>query len=103
MGVFIIVEKIDKVSCPHCGSTQVSTNGHTQQGKRSYFCNNLECTHHTFIVDYTYKGRIPEIRKKVVSMAAEGVGVRATARILGINKDTVTYIRKSGNKDESEL
>ena len=97
MEVFIVVKKKDKVSCPHCGSTQVSTNGRTQQGKRAYFCKNLECTHHNFIVDYTYKGRIPEVRKKVVSMTAEGIGVRATARILGISRDTVASIRKSSN------
>ena len=95
------MEKEIKKRCPYCGSAKTSKNGHNKLGKQRYNCNNKECSHRTFIEEYSRKGHDPRIRRQVLVMTAEGTGTRATGRILGISKDTVTAIlkkRKIGQK-----
>ncbi len=82
------------VKCPFCGSENVSPHGHNKTGKQVYHYKNQECSHKYFVEEYTYKGYNPEVRKKVLKMAVDCTGTRATSRILGISKDTVTSILK---------
>jgi transposase-like protein len=82
------------IKCPFCGSEKVSKNGHNKTGKQVYNCNNPECDHHNFVEEYTYKAYKPEVREQVLKMAIDCTGTRATGRILGISKDTVTAILK---------
>ncbi len=82
------------IKCPCCGSTKISKNGHSKAGKQVYNCNNKICTRKNFIEQYTHKAYLPEIRNQVLKMAVDGTGTRATGRILGISKDTVTAILK---------
>ena len=56
--------------------------------------NNKTCTHKNFIEQYTNKAYQPNIQEQVLKMAVNGTGTRATGRILGISKDTVTAILK---------
>jgi transposase-like protein len=35
------------------------------------------------------KGRLPEIKQRIVAMAVNGSGIRDTARVLGVSTDTV--------------
>jgi transposase-like protein len=86
--------KIITVKCPFCGSEKVSKNGHNKTGKQVYNCNNPECDKHNFVENYTYKAYNPEVRQQVLKMAVDCNGTRATGRILGISKDTVTAILK---------
>jgi len=86
--------KIVKVKCPFCGSEKVSKNGHNRTGKQVYNCNNSECARRNFVEEYTHKACEPEIRQQVLKMAVNCTGTRATGRILGISKDTVTAILK---------
>ena len=83
-----------KIRCPHCGSEKVSKNGHNKEGKQRYNCKNKECTKRTFIEKYDKKGFDPQARRQVLILVSEGTGTRATGRILGIAKDTVTAILK---------
>ena len=89
-----MLSKIVNVECPFCGSKKVSKNGHNKTGKQVYNCNNSECKHRNFVEDYTYKAYKPEVREMVLKMAVDCTGIRATGRILGISKDTVTAILK---------
>jgi len=41
------------------------------------------------MLDYCYKGYEPGIKKQIVEMAINGSGIRDTARVLNINKNTV--------------
>jgi transposase-like protein len=82
------------IKCPHCGSENISKNGHNKSGKQVYNCKNLDCKYRNFIENYSYNGCKPEIRRQVLKMAVNGNGTRATGRILGISKDTVTSILK---------
>jgi transposase-like protein len=86
--------KIVTVKCPFCDSENVSKNGHNKTGKQVYICKNSECKCYSFVEEYTYKACNPDIREQVLKMTVNGTGTRATGRILGISKDTVTAILK---------
>jgi transposase len=43
----------------------------------------------TFLLDYTNKGHMPEIKQKIIRMALNGSGIRDTSRVLGIGQNTV--------------
>ncbi len=78
------------VHCPHCDSDQVVKRGKTSNGKQRYLCQNEACTHQTFLLDYDHRARLPEIKlRQIVDMALNSSGIRDTARVLGISKDTV--------------
>jgi len=80
--------KID-VTCPGCQGTKVVKSGLTAEGKQRYRCNDSMCNKKTFILNYSYKGRLPEVKKKIVEMALNGSGVRDTVRVLGVGINTV--------------
>jgi transposase-like protein len=90
-GLAFMTTKIT-IKCPYCGSDKISKNGHSKAGKQVYNCNNKECARRNFIEDYTHKAYKPDVREQVLKMAVNGTGTRATGRILGISKDTVTAI-----------
>ena len=77
------------VHCPHCDSDQVVKRGKSSEGKQRYLCQNQACSHQTFILEYSYRGRVPEVKQQIIDMALNGSGIRDTARVLGISKDTV--------------
>ena len=89
-----MVTKMVTIRCPNCGSEQVSRNGHSKAGKQVYRCNNPACQHRSFVEEYTYKAWDPKIREQVLKLAIDCTGTRATGRILGISKDSVTAILK---------
>jgi transposase-like protein len=80
--------KID-VTCPGCQGIKVVKSGLTGEGKQRYRCNDSMCNKKTFILNYSYKGRLPEVKKKIVEMALNGSGVRDTVRVLGVGINTV--------------
>ncbi len=82
-----------KVTCPHCGSEDVTKQGQ-KNGKQIYFCKNPDCPKKYFTESYTNKGCDPDVRQQVLIMTANGNGTRATAGIPGISTNTVTAILK---------
>ena len=87
-----MVTKTVIIRCPYCGSERVSWNGHNKAGKQRYLCNNPECPHRSFVEEYTNKACDPKVREQVLKLAIDCTGTRATGRILGIAKDSVTAI-----------
>ena len=77
------------VRCVHCESDQVVKHGMTRNGKQRYLCQNEECAHGAFLLEYSDRERLPQVKQQVVEMALNGIGVRDTARVLKISKDTV--------------
>ena len=63
--------------------------GLSGEGKTSYKCRNPECQGSTFILNYTYQGRLPEVKQQICDMAVNGSGIRDTARVLKISPSTV--------------
>ena len=76
------------IKCLHCGSLDVIRHGQTSNEKQRFLCQNEGCDK-TFIQEYSDKGRLPEIKQRIVDMAVNGSGVRDTARVLNISTDTV--------------
>jgi len=85
------------VCCPQCESDQVVKRGKTEQGKQRYRCVNPDCPIKTFILDYSYNGYFPEVKKKIIDMALNGSGIRDTARVLKISPSTVISELKKKN------
>jgi transposase-like protein len=61
-----------EVRCPDCLSTNIVKQGKTRQGKQRYQCNNEDCVRRTFLLNYTYQGRIRE-KGSVVEMWIRGL------------------------------
>ena len=83
------------VKCPHCGSDHVKKNGTSRNGKQRFLCCNEKCSHKTFVENYTHKAYDPNVRSQIFFSIVNGSGTRATARTLGIAKDTVTKALRS--------
>ena len=77
------------VYCPLCGSDKVVKHGVSNEGKQRYQCKNSDCHKNTFLLNYSYSAYSPGIKEKVIEMALNGSGIRDTARVLGINMNTV--------------
>ncbi len=60
----------------------------------------------TFILKYKYRAYEPGIKEQIIEMAINGSGTRDTARVLKIDKDTVTSVlkkRKESSTSKSKL
>lgn len=79
-----------EVKCPYCENTNVNKYGKSKAGAQRYKCFNKECTHTTFILDYTQNGSRPGIDEKIIEMAANASGIRDTARVLKVSKQKVS-------------
>ena len=73
----------------NCDSTKITKSGKSSTGTQRYFCQNTECKTKTFQLDYQYKACEAGMTEKIVEMAVNASGVRDTARVLKINKNTV--------------
>jgi len=85
------------VVCPYCQGKQVVKRGKTDTGKQRYRCQNSRCGHQSFLLDPSYKGRLPEVKRQVIEMSLNGSGIRDTARVLQIS--TATVIHELKKKD----
>jgi transposase-like protein len=77
------------VCCPTCQSTDVVKYGKTPGGKQRFHCRNLACQRQTFLMEYTNKGFLQEVKTQIVDMALNGSGIRDTARVLKVSPTTV--------------
>ncbi|MGF1460213.1 MAG: IS1 family transposase [Leptolyngbyaceae cyanobacterium] len=76
---------LEPVCCPHCQTTEVVKNGQSAEGKQRYRCRNVACARASFILNYTYRGHVPEVKAQVSEMAMNGSSIRDTARVLRIS------------------
>ena len=89
---------IIRVKCPYCGSEDVIFYGYSKSGKQRCRCMNENCTHKTFQLEYSQNASKPGMGKQIIDHIMNGSGTRDTARVLGIDKDTVTrHLRKLAN------
>ena len=77
------------VRCPQCNNDQVVKRGKTSNEKQRYLCQYETCRQQTFVLEYSHRGRLPQVKQQIIDMALNGSGIRDTARVLGISKDTV--------------
>ena len=62
------------IKCLHCGSTDVIRYGQTSNEKQRFLCRNENCGK-TFVQEYSDKGRLPEIKQRIVDMESQGPSV----------------------------
>ena len=92
------------VHCIHCHSSEVVKHGKSAEGKQRYRCQNDDCPFTTFILDYSYPGRLKEVKQQIVEMTLNGSGVRDIARVLHISTDTViNELKKRPTAQTSQL
>jgi transposase-like protein len=92
---------IQVLHCPHCQGTDIVRHGHTRQGKQRYRCREQRCASRTFLVDYSYHGQSPEVKRQIVDMAMNASGIRDTARVLHVSPNTVIKELKKKNLTSS--
>ncbi|WP_258923315.1 IS1 family transposase, partial [Klebsiella pneumoniae] len=67
------------ISCPSCSATDgVVRNGKSTAGHQRYLCSHCR---KTWQLQFTYTASQPGTHQKIIDMAMNGVGCRATARI----------------------
>lgn len=75
------------VRCPACTGTEgVVRNGKSTAGHQRYLCK--QCRK-TWQLTFTYTASQPGTHQKIIDMAMNGVGCRASARIIGIGLNTI--------------
>ena len=85
-----------EILCPCCGSNQIMKAGKNAKGTPRYRCGNAECHTKTFMLNYRYKACEPGAKEQIIDMAINGSGIRDTARVLKISKNTViSTLKKS--------
>ncbi|MDB5240432.1 MAG: hypothetical protein JWP57_1057 [Spirosoma sp.] len=88
----------EAVVCKQCGQTrQVKLHrrtgyGTTRAGTQRYRCYDCGQTAPAdlFVQTYTHKARDPLVKEQITKMVLNGAGVRDVARVLGINRNTVS-------------
>ena len=80
---------VESVRCPHCASIEVVKYGTTANGKERFRCQKADRGGRTFIREYAYQGRLPQVKRQSVEMTRNGSGVRDIARVLQISPTTV--------------
>jgi len=86
------------MACPTCQHTEVVQHGHTSDGQQRFLCQNPACARHTLLLDYVYKGRIPDVKQQIVDMTMHGSGIRDIARGWHISPTTVIDTLKKKNR-----
>lgn len=80
---------LEPVHCPECDSTNVVKHGKSAAGKQRYCCRNIDCSRRSFILAFSYRGYLNEVKQQISDMAMNGSGIRDTARVLKISPTTV--------------
>lgn len=88
---------IKVICCPFCVSEDLQKNGHSPNGTQRWKCK--DCKKY-FQLSFTYKGRLCDVKDKVIEMVTNGSGIRDTARVLGISPHTVIgEIKKNSERN----
>ncbi|WP_308460846.1 IS1-like element transposase, partial [Klebsiella pneumoniae] len=83
------------VCCPSCSATQgMVRNGKSTAGHQRYLCSHCR---KTWQLTFTYTASQPGTHQKIIDMAMNGVGCRATARIMGIGLNVSVQREPSGH------
>src|SRR3989442_8020775 len=53
---------------PHCLSEQIVKRGKTRRGKQRYLCQNIACTQGSFLLDYSNRGCLPEVKQQIIEL-----------------------------------
>jgi transposase-like protein len=84
--------------CPYCQGIGIVRHGTTPEDKQRYRCRECQLGRgRTFLLDYTYAGQSPEVKRQIIDMAMNASGIRDTARVLHVSPTTVISELKKRN------
>src|SRR5262245_13023982 len=84
------------VRCPHCQSEAVVKYGKASNGKERFRCQQREDCGRTFLREYAYPGRVPQVKQQIGERTLNGSGIRDIVRVLHVGSNTVIReIKKS--------
>jgi transposase-like protein len=93
------MKHIEVICCTLCSCDDLMKNGHSPNGTQRWYCKGCK---KYFQRVFSNKGRLPEVKEKIVEMATNGSGIRDTARVLGISPHTVIgEIKKNSIRSQS--
>jgi len=78
----------EKINCPNYNSAQTFKAGKNANNTQLYRCDNACGEKKSFRLEYRYKAYEPGVMNQAIDMAMNGSGIRDTARVLKINKNT---------------
>ena len=83
------------IRCPSCSATEgVVRNGKSTAWHQRYLCSHCR---KTWQLTFTYAASQPGTHQKIIDMAMNGVGCRATARLMGVGLNTILrHLKNSG-------
>ena len=76
----------ETIHCPHCEGTDLKKNGKVK-GVQNFFCKS--CRRY-FKREYRYRVYQPGVRGEIDKLTLNGSGMRDVARVLNINKYTLS-------------
>lgn len=80
---------LEPIHCRDCQSVDVVKHGRSAAGKQRYCCRNSDCSRRSFILNFSYRGRLAVVKQQISEMAINGSGIGDTARVLRISPTTV--------------
>jgi transposase len=80
------MKHIQDISCPHCSSSDLQKNGHSENGTQRWRCNSCR---KSFQLSYRYNARKPGVKEQIIELTLNSSGVRDIGRILNISNNTV--------------
>ena len=84
-------------TCPHCNCNDLQKNGRRPNGTQRWICKQCK---KSFQFSYRYKAREPRVKEQIDALTLNSSGVRDTARVLGINKNTViAHLKKNATRE----
>lgn len=85
------------ISCPYCQCNDLQKNGKRSSGIQRWLCKGCR---KGFQQNYKYKAREPGVKEQIYELTLNSSGVRDTARVLGINKNTViAHLKKNASRE----
>ena len=78
-----------EIHCPHCNRNEIVKAGKSVSGTQRYRCQSSDCSTGTFMLEYRYNACKVGVKEQAIDMAVNGSGIRDTARVLKISRNTV--------------
>ena len=83
------------IGCKYCKSEALIRHG-VRTGRQRCYCKSCQ---RSFQLSYAHRAYEEGVKEQIAAMAMNGSGVRDTARVLGINKNTViAELKKSAQR-----
>jgi len=76
---------VEPICYPVCQSIDVVRHGKVDAGNQRYKCRNRDCSRHSFILKYSYRGYLADVKERIIDMPMNG----SAEVCLGIRKRSV--------------